>query len=725
MTNPAELNPAVAGTFAPGILNPGPGYLPILDNGIATASYFGPYNLAPGQTQDIITFYGNGTPTELLDDNFVTATEARESVAYNSAAALQAGVVGNHNATNSTVGVQFLNSDPLIVYGGIYNRVPSTPLTNVNLTNVSAALVLPPGLALATNPLTGVQDTAQKTLGSNGQVLGDKDATTSWNVTPTGDNFGALRYLMTVSTGEFGSRTASRVINVPATPLHQVTASSFQMIGFPFQFDPVLSNNGDPATVVNGLTSPADEPVAFYRWVPDANSLTGVSGSYQLANRLDTGIAYFYRPNLNRTIFANGVQPVAGQATTGADTLLGSSAVGATSAGISQVQINLERGWNMISNPYLYEIPLNYLRFVPTDSNPGAGSQTFADAVNNGLVRGGIFFYDTTTKSYDFFDQITSPLRPWQGYWLFNNSRVALVYTLPTQRNSVVLPTPNPGPIEPPTRDYKKPMVPLAKVWGAIVSGRAMVNQPVMDNWKLQLVASKQSGSSDRATIIGVSPTGRDVSTSAQNLPKPPPPVSDYVYMGIVREEKGTRYAQDIKGPNGVKTWTVEVQSDTDGNVTVQWPTIARLPRKLGLTVKNEATGRLTDLRTASALTLDMKKGQTTRLVFTAKTLNSQTLSLANVRTVGGGRASNGSGFGIAFDLNQEAQVSGVIKTLDGRVIAPLASGKAFGVGQGMLHWSGRAVNGSALPAGGYKAEITAKDETSTVTRTIIIQTIR
>ena len=502
-------------------LNPGPGYLPILDNGIATASYFGPYNLAPGQTQDIITFYGNGTPTELLNDDFVTATEARESVAYDSTAATRTGVAGNKNATDSTVGVQFLNANPLVVYGGIYNRISSTPLTNVNLTNVSAALVLPQGLALTTNPTTGVLDTAQKTLGSNGQVLGDKDATTSWNITPTGDAFGALPYQMTVSTSEFGSRTASRVINVPATPLHKVTASAFQMIGFPFQFDPVLSNNGDPSTVINGLTSPTDEPVAFYRWVPDANSISGVSGTYQLANRLDTGIAYFYRANLNRTIFAKGVQPVAGQATTGADTLFNPIAAGTPTGGISQVQVNLERGWNMISNPYLYEIPLNYLRFVPTDSNPGAASQTFADAVNNGLVRGGIFFYNTTTKSYDFFDQITSPLRPWQGYWLFNNSRVTLVYTLPTQRNSVVLPTPDPNnPIEPPTRG-----VPLARVDGAMESGRALGTkgtQPVIDNWKLQLVASKQNGASDRATIIGVSPTGRDVSTAAQNLPKPP-----------------------------------------------------------------------------------------------------------------------------------------------------------------------------------------------------------
>ena len=305
-----------------------------------------------------------------------------------------------------------------------------------------------------------------------------------------------------------------------------------------------------------------------------------------------------------------------------------------------------------------------------------------------------------------------------------------MIYTLPTQRNSVIIPTGDPTPVEPPTRDYKgrklTAAVPLArKIYGAMESGRALGKQAVMDNWKLQLMASKPSGSSDRATIIGVSPTGRDTNTAAQNLPKPPPPVSDYVYVGIVREGARTRFAQDIKGPSGTKTWVVEVQSDTDGPVTLQWPTIARLPRKLSLTAKDETTGRAFSLNSQSSIVLNMKQGQPTRLVFTAKTQNSQPLMLSGLQTVGGGRANNGGGFAIAFNLNQDAKVSGVITTFDGRVVAPLASGKAFSAGQGLLHWTGRAANNSALPAGGYKAVITAKDDTSTVTQTVIIQTLR
>lgn len=730
VTDPSELNPAVAGTtvnFQPGILNPQPGYSPQLVRGIATASYFGPYSLGPGQSQDIITYYGNGTADERLEDDFVTATEATESLAFNSAAALNAGVVGNRNATDTTVGAQFLAPNPITVYGGVYNRVSSTPLTSVNLTGVSAALVLPPGLQLASG------ETSQKTL-SNGTVLSDKNAVTSWSVVPDGTAFGALRYLVTVNTNEFGARTIPRFINVPATPLHAVTANSFQMIGFPFQFDPVLSNNGDPATVVNDLTAPTDEPVAFYRWVPDATSITGITGSYQLVNQLQTGIGYFYRPNLNRVIFAKGVQPFPGQATTGADFFDTSVFNGGTTTvpGITQQQIILERGWNMISNPYLYQIPLNYLRFVTTDStnNPAADSQTFQAAVNSGLVRGGVFFYNVNTKSYDFFNDITSPLQPWQGYWLFVNSRVALVYTNPTQRNSVVLPIDDPTlPIEPPTRSRKNTvvsaMVPRAKIWGQLESGRGVqIANPTPENWKLQLVATKQNGTTDKATIIGISPTSRDVATAAQNLPKPPPPFADYVYLGIVRDDAKTRFAQDIKGPNSNKTWTVEVEADSDGPVTVQWPNVARLPKRVALSVKDQTTGAAYSLSSRSSLVVNLKKGQTTRLVFSAKNQNSQSLSLSNVRAVSGGRAMGGA-VKIAFDLSQDAQVTGVIKTLDGRIIETMAVGRGFSSGAQSLNWTGRAANGGAVPAGGYQAVLTAKDDTTTVTRIIPIQTVR
>ena len=724
VTDPSELNPATAGTtvnFPPGILNPQPGYSPQLVRGIATASYFGPYSLGPGQSQDIITYYGNGTPSESLNEDFVTATEATESLAFDSGAALRDGVVGNRNATDTTVGAQFLSPNPITVYGGLYNRVSSTPLTSVNLTGVSAALVLPQGLLLAAG------DTAQKTL-NNGTVLSDKDATTSWSVVPNGTAFGALPYQVTVNTNEFGARTITRNINVPATPLHAVTANSFQMIGFPFQFDPVLSNNGDPSTVVNDLTAPTDEPVAFYRWVPDATSISGITGSYQLVNQLQTGIGYFYRPNLNRVIFAKGVQPFPGQASTGTDLFAtGFGGSGASNTpGITQQQIILERGWNMISNPYLYQIPLNYLRFVTTDStnNPAAESQTFQAAVNSGLVRGGVFFYNVNTKSYDFFNDIASPLQPWQGYWLFVNNRVALVYTNPTQRNSAILPIGDPSiPVEPPTRGAA---IPRAKIWGQLESGRGVqIANPTPENWKLQLVATKQNGATDKATIIGVAPTSRDVATAKQNLPKPPPPFADYVYMGIVRDDAKTRFAQDIKGPNSNKTWTVEIDADSDGPVTVQWPNVARLPKRVALSVKDQTNGATYSLNTRSSVVVNLKKGQTTRLVFTAKNQASQSLSLSNVQAVSVGRGALGGGTRIAFDLNQDAQVTGVIKTLDGRVIETMAVGRGFSSGRQSLLWTGRAANGGAVPAGGYQAVLTAKDDTTTVTRIIPIQTVR
>jgi len=340
VTDPFELRPEenrAQYIFGPGFLNAN------MRDGIAVGAYFGPYNLPPGATQEVVTFYGNGVPSNRLDNDYVVAAEGIESLGYNSAAAVDPALAGQVNNNPETVGGKFLTPNPFRIYGSIYNRSDRTPLTGVNLDGVKASLVLPQGLRLAIDPATGAQDTAEKEL-NGGQVQSDSGATTSWLVEPTGTVYGALTYQVSFQTRDYGSRQINRSITIPATPFKSVVASTFQLIGFPFQFDPVLSNNGDPATVINGLTSPADEPVALYHWNP------AIQDYGAPVTQLVPGLGYFYRPNFSRTFYAKGVHPVPGQAPVG-DT---------TFSSIQQVQITLQPGWNMISDPYLYGIPLKF-----------------------------------------------------------------------------------------------------------------------------------------------------------------------------------------------------------------------------------------------------------------------------------------------------------------------------------------------------------------------------
>jgi hypothetical protein len=669
-----ELRPE-DGTFLPD------GDRPKLLNGVAVGAYFGPYVLAPGTSAEIITYYGNGNVTERPDADMVIAADAPQSMQFNSAAALDPEVVGNTTADPLAIGSKFLSPSSLQIYGGIYNRVESNPQTSLNLTNVRASLTLPTGLALTARP-DGAAETAEKVIGN---VNADRANDVSWYVRATAESFGTLTYQVNFASNERGSRQVSRTLDVPVTPFRAVTANSFQMIGFPFDFDPALSNNGDPSTVVNGLTSPTDEPVTFYRWVPDPQSLTG-GGRYEIVNRLENGVGYFYRPNLNRSIFARGVKPWAGQAP------LGQTTFGDT----NQRQLILEPGWNMISNPYVYDLPLQFLRFVPEVNNPTAASQNFGQAINSGLVRSGIFFYNTATRSYDFVQSLSEKLKPWEAYWIFTTSRTALIYNVPTAKQTAVLQATGSSDPEPPTRKR-----------GVIEGGRALVKDATTGNWRLQMVASRPDGAKDGAVILGA--TGSGLSESQRSTPKPPAPMGDYVYLGIVKNNGvGTRYAQDIRTGRGEQTWDLELVADKDGPVTLTWPNVGSLPRPLKLTITDKATRKVTSLRSSSLLTVEVKKGVPVQLTVTASPGASQPLVISGLRPVGGVSKATGSR-SFAFTVTRSATVRGTIKTVSGKTVATVATGRAVTAGENRLTWNGRAQNGSPLPPGPYMLELTAE----------------
>ena len=652
---------------------------------LAVGVYYGPYQLLPGQSAEVVAYYGNGAVTERLDKDYVVAADGPESLGYNAAAADDPAVVGNIGGDPKVIAPKFLTPNPFQIFGGVYNRIPNTPSTSVTLNNVRASLTLPTGLSLGTNPSTNQPDTAEKVLGNNGAVDSDRGSDAFWYVQANGDAYGSLGYQVSVRTNEGGSRQITRTINVPAMPFRAVSPSVFQMLGFPFQFDLNASNNSDPKTVLNGLTTPADDKFQFYRWIPDPNSSTG-AGRYEIVNKLENGIGYMFKPSIARTVFAKGVSPYPKQAT-----------VGETDFGNTSVkQVSLERGWNIISNPYVYEIPLRYLRFSATsDLN---NSQTFQQALNSGLVQSGIFFLNSTGKSYDYFDSIDQPLRPWEAYWIFLTRPIVMGYQLPAQRNSVVVPTAT--GIEPPTRARR----------GEIESGRAFGGDPAADEWRLQLVASQEGDKFDKATIIGVTRASKDSKNiSLLSVPKPPAPYSDFVYVTLQNSSSKTRLAKDVRQAGASEqSWEMEVTADEAGKVTLTWPGIARLPRRLSLTLRDKDSGRTYAMRSTSATTINLAKGGVGRFVITAKTQKTQPLTITGLQAIS---TRVGGGHTFSFNLSREATVTAQVKTVTGKTVATLASGRSVNAGQSRLSWTGRAANGGALPPGPYMVEIVAQGE--------------
>ncbi len=401
---------------------------------LATGVYWDPVSIPPGGTRTIVTYFGNGSANEDLAADFVSGVEGVEALQFNSAAAA---TLTDEQKTGATLGTggAFLAPQTFQIFGGVYNQTAQAspqgepdPEREVVLNNVAMSLTLPRGLVFAPG------ETSTKVVGT---LRGDAEGRAMWNVVATGETYGALTYQLAVSAPPVGSRTISRVINIPATPLRTFSNADWDLVSFPFTFDPTLSNQGDPSTILNAITRPVDNPggvVPIFRYDPASSA--GGGNPYPRVTQIGPGVGYFYRPSLTRTVLLAGAVPIPEQAPPSGE--LG-----------TPYQITLERGWNMIGNPYVYEIPLAYLRIVPLENNPSLRSFTFSEAVTAGFVRGALFYYNGQAGGgrYEFLQNLSDPLRPWVGYWLFVNSRVTLVYATPTSINSAVL---GATPVSPP-----------------------------------------------------------------------------------------------------------------------------------------------------------------------------------------------------------------------------------------------------------------------------------
>ncbi len=476
--------------------------------------------------------------------------------------------------------------------------------------------------------------------------------------------------------------SVTRSLNIPSVPLVELLPNRFHMIGFPFTFHPVISNNGDPDTIVNSLNRPDELNPIFYRWVSDPNT-GGTTGRWVKATKLETGTSYFYRPTIStspgkRTIFLRGAQPTANQAPVG-------------NLPSIPTQWTVEPGWNMVSNPYVYDIPLRTLRLVPLDS-PSLTPVPFTTAVATGLVRGAIFFFNPASGGYNYLLDLNESMKPWQGYWIYSNTRAELQFPAPTLRNSLVVPstqTPSDLPAdahaEPPTREVATPT-----------------------NWSLDLVARRPDGRYDSALSIGAS------SNPGESILKPPA-FQDFVQMGIAEAGSSGRFARVIRRSGAKMSWNVEVTGDADETVTLAWPGISQLPRSVRVSLIDLATNRRIDLRSASSVSVPVRAGGVSRLRLEASTAATRRLAVSYLRPDGSSRASGT--YSYRLGLTGDATFAARIVTLSGAVVQEIASGRSAEAGGARLVWNGRRTDGSMAPAGAYRLEVTATGADGDVVR--------
>lgn len=672
------------------------GVFPYFLTGIATGVYYNTINVAAGGGQaTVVAYAGNGTESQQIGagdvgsatkPDYVIGGAGPEALAYNTAAALDPNVIANKtNPTLASVGAAFLttpgadaaNPRRFKITSSIYNQTSPNPLFGVRLDGVSLSLTLPQGLKFAVDPTTNAVDVASKpaVVGTiSGSVDSDKDGQASWWVEATGERYGPLTYQITASVQLPAplSRSISRTVVVPTPPVFSYKPQVFQLTGIPFTFDTQLSDNGLPATVLNSNVANQEVTLSLWEYTGSANR------PYQLATQLVPGKGYFYRPSIPsgsdssaRIVMLKGAKPVGSQAPIG-------------NAVAQPTRIQLETGWNLVANPYVYEIPLNYFRFV-INGDTSLVKNGYQASVDAGVIRGGVYNYNATTRSYDILQEATSPIVPWQGYWIYANQRVVLEFTNPTIRGALIQTTPLSA-----TNTESEPATRL-------------VNRD--NDWRQQLVVRRDDGAVDQAIYLGgAASLNRIGGDDSRNLPKPPP-IADYIYGGLVKSGETTRYARVLQSAGSKQqTWELEVVSDKDGTASISWPNISRLPRRVQLQITNLQTRQTQSLRSTSALSVAVHKGVATRYRITAGREASQTLRITSLQTT-----QSRGGQNISIVVNKEATITARVLTQTGRAVQVLASGRAASSGSAtVLTWNHRDQNGNALPAGVYVVEVVA-----------------
>ncbi len=546
------------------------------------------------------------------------------------------GVLGlSASATNQ------LQPEEFTISASVTNYLSLNSLQNVTFENVSVAISLPPGLELVQG------ESVTKTVPA---ILPGEVATVAWRVKPTGERVGELTYRVfsTVSPGSL-SKNVSRTITVPMTAKVDLK-SGFQMVSLPFAFD-----NADPATVL-GLEQ---GDFTLLRW-------DTAQRRYALVSTIRPGEGYWLRVNTNQTLNLNGAK-------------MAGDAFGGT------LRLSLPQGWVQVGNPYPYPVPIGLIRFIDTAQGYAI---TFAEAVQRGLVRSVLFYYDTNPpagyKPISLYTDPSAPMMPGRGYWIYVDSRnLEMIFP------NVVTPG---ASITFPSRLAGSPM-----------------------RWQVQFVALS-GGKMDETAVIGTASRATD-GIDQYDMPKPPAPVEESVRTMLIAPDGQSTLAQDIRVDGARRqVWDLVVTAPTpNSTVVLRWQGMQGVPSSLRLKLVDNEAKVTRDLRSTSSYTFTVGATGSRRFQIVAEPRGAAGLRVTSLRVT----RTRGGAVSISYTLSDNASTRVRILSATGKVVQTLQAGEAASRGVTNLMWNARDGAGIAVPAGSYLVEVTATSEDGQTARAV------
>lgn len=329
-------------------------------------------------------------------------------------------------------------------------------------------------------------------------------------------------------------------------------------------------------------------------------------------------------------------------------------------------------GWNMIGAPFTAPTP-----WAGVAVRTASRIYTMEEAIAAGVISSALIGYTNGDYVYEVYPSGT--LQPFQAYWVRVYQDCTLIVAPSSQT----------------TRSVNRSTL------------------PPVNGWRARLGANV-AGDRDGQNYFGQA-QGAEGGVDRYDIPKPPSGAGHAYVRFLTETTPGRQVAQafDMRSAgNNNAEWTAAISTDrTNADVTVTWDSLGNLPNRSDLILTDVATGKTVDMRARSNYTYRSgDAGSTRQFLITMKSrLSSGPLALRNVIVQSGGR-SNQTGLSVRFSTSRDADVTGVIKALNGTVVGNLAgSSRASATNQATLRWNGRTRSGNMAPPGPYIVEITAR----------------
>jgi hypothetical protein len=344
--------------------------------------------------------------------------------------------------------------------------------------------------------------------------------------------------------------------------------------------------------------------------------------------------------------------------------------------------IPLQEGWNMIGNPFPFNVPWAACEVEVVGQGGIVQRLTLEEAARRDYIRLQIYRYIPLTGEYTWRTAPLGELIAWQAHWVRALKPCTLV-------------VPPVGSLR--SRPDETPRVAPAP----------------SDGWLVRLIA-RSGDREDANNFIGTASTASD-ELANEDVEKPPA-FQSYVALKILDSRTRSALAQDLRrNARRTQRWDIEVATDQpNAEVTLQWNQEIPVPKGMRLVLTDQVAGERISMLQNSSYRFRTDETSRRRFVIEAQPARTSRLQVTSVSIT----QTRGSQFAIQYALNGEATVQVLVQDATGKTIARLQSGTRS-AGVGTATWNGRTDTGVAVPPGTYQVQIIATGDEGEVARAV------